>query len=88
MKRQLLLIAAAFIFAVTGWLVGRTTAQTRVADFELSIEAPRGEVRLMCSRGCDWPSKGAPASISFRCDSERCRWMINGRGPITLGFPL
>lgn len=88
MKRRLLTIAVAVILVVAGWLVGRTTAQARVADFELSIEAPRGEMRLMCSRGCDWPSTGALGSISYQCDSEQCRWTINGRGPVTLGFPL
>jgi hypothetical protein len=88
MKRHLLLIAVAVILVAAGWLAGRATAQARVADFEIGIEAPRGEVNLMCSRGCDWPSTGTPGAISYRCDSDRCRWTINGRGPITLGFPL
>jgi hypothetical protein len=87
MKRELLLIVVAVLLVGAGWSAGRATAQARVADFELSIEAPRGEVRVACSRGCDWPSTGALATINFRCDSEQCRWMVDGHGAITMGFP-
>lgn len=87
MKRELLLIVVAVLLVVAGWFAGRVTAQARVADFEIGIEAPRGEVKVTCARGCDWPSTGNLPTISFRCDSEQCRWMVDGRGPITLGFP-
>jgi len=87
MKRQLLLVVVAVVLAVGAWSAGRVTAQARVADFELSIEAPRGDVRVVCSRGCDWPSTDTLPALSFQCDVERCRWMVNGRGEITLGFP-
>ena len=88
MRRELLLTVVAVLLVVGGWSAGRATAQARAADFEIAIEAPRGEVRVACSRGCDWPSTGALPSIDFRCDSERCRWMLSGRGPVTLGFPF
>ena len=87
MKRELLLIVVAVLLVVAGWFAGRVTAQARVADFEIGIEAPRGEVKVTCARGCDWPSTGNLPTISLRCDSEQCRWMVDGRGPITLGFP-
>ena len=88
MKREALLIVVALLLVVAGWSAGRTTAQARVADFEISIEAPRGEVKVTCARGCDWPAAGTLPTITFRCESERCRWTVDGHGPITLGFPL
>ena len=88
MKRELFLIVVAVLLVVAAWSAGRATAQARVADFEIGIEAPRGAVKVTCTRGCDWPSTGELPTITFRCDSEQCRWMVNGRGAITLGFPL
>ena len=87
MRREALIVVVAVLLAAAGWSVGR--AQARVADFEIAIEAPRGEVKVTCVRGCDWPSGGADPlpTTSFRCESERCRWMLNGHGRITLGFP-
>ena len=87
MKREALLVVGAVLLVVAGWSVGR--AQAKVADFEISIDAPRGEVKVVCARGCDWPNGGVERlpTTSFRCDSERCRWMLNGHGRITLGFP-
>jgi len=87
MKRELLLIVVAVVLVVAAWSAGRATAQARVADFEIGIEAPRGEVKVTCARGCDWPSAGQLPTTTFRCDSERCRWMVDGHGPITVGFP-
>ena len=87
MKREALIIVVAVLLVVAGWLAGRGAAQVRVADFEISIEAPRGEVKVTCARGCDWPMAATLPTINFRCESERCRWMADGHGPITLGFP-
>ena len=89
MGRRALLIVVAVLLVAAGWSAGRATAQARVADFEISIDAPRGEVNVTCARGCDWPSVGVGAlpTTSFRCETERCRWMLNGYGRITLGFP-
>jgi len=89
MRRKALLVVGAGLLVAAGWSAGRVTAQARVADFEISIDAPRGEVKVICARGCDWPSGGVEPlpTTSFRCESERCRWMLNGYGPIRLGFP-
>jgi hypothetical protein len=89
MRRKALLVVVAVLLVAAGWSAGRTTrAQTRVADFEISIDAP-GQVNVTCSRGCDWPSVAGERlpTMSFRCESERCRWMLNGYGRITVGFP-
>jgi hypothetical protein len=86
-KRALFRIALATALIGAGWSVGK--AQTAVADFEIAIDAPRGEVKLTCSRGCDWAKeKGNPSpTTSFRCETERCRQTFNGHGRILLGMP-
>lgn len=87
MRRISLRIALAAALVGAGWSVGK--AQTAVADFEIAIDAPRGEVSLTCYRGCDWAKEGGnriPAT-SFRCETERCRATFNGHGRIRLGDP-
>ena len=84
MKRRVLRIVLAAGFIGAGWSLGN--AQARVADFEMTIDAPRGEVKLMCSRGCAWGEKESPSqTTSFRCDTDRCRAAFNGHGRITFG---
>lgn len=84
MKRTLLRIVLAVGFIGAGWSLGN--AQARVADFEITIDAPRGDVRLTCSRGCAWGEKGSPSqTTSFRCETQRCRGTFNGHGRITIG---
>jgi hypothetical protein len=86
MKRTLLRIVLAGGFVVAGWALGN--GQERVADFEITIEAPRGDVNLICARGCAWGEKGSPGQpISFKCETQRCRATFNGHGRITLGDP-
>jgi hypothetical protein len=88
MKRTLLRIVLATALIGAGWSVGK--AQTTVAEFEIAIDTPRGNVKVTCYRGCDWAKEGtltAP-TITFPCDTERCRAAINGHGRITLGMPL
>ena len=87
MKRTLLRIVLATALIGAGWSIGK--AQTAVADFEIAIDAPRGEVKLTCYRGCDWAKEGGSPvpTTSFRCESERCRGTFNGHGRITLGIP-
>ena len=88
MRHRALLVAGAVLLIVASWSAGR--AQTRVADFEVAIDAPRGDLKVTCARGCDWPaeqgSSGMPTT-TFRCETERCRLMLNGRGRITVGMP-
>jgi hypothetical protein len=85
MRRQALLVVVAALLVAGGWSAG---AQRAVADFEINVEVPRGQVTASCARGCDWP-QGASLlpTISLLCETERCRFMFNGYGRITLGMP-
>ena len=87
MNRTMLRIVLAIVLIGAGWSVGK--AQTAVADFEITVDAPRGEARVTCFRGCEWAKEGTMRSptITFQCDAERCRSTFNGHGRITLGMP-
>ena len=86
MKPTLFRLVLAVALIGAGWSVGK--AQTTVAEFEIAIDVPRGEVRLTCHRGCDWVKEGSPnPTTSFRCETERCRERFNGHGRILLGMP-
>jgi hypothetical protein len=87
MKRTLFRIVLATALIGAGWSVGK--AQTTVAEFEIAIDAPRGDVKVTCHRGCDWAKEGAipTPTITFPCDTERCRATFNGHGRVTLGMP-
>jgi hypothetical protein len=63
------------------WSAGR--AQARLANFEITVEAARGPVRVTCNRGCDWPANEG----SLVCDSDRCRWSFTEHGRVLLGQP-
>src|SRR6188508_2249195 len=88
MKRQLMFAGCVAVMTVEAWIAG--AAQARVADFSIAVDAPVGEVKVSCSKGCDWPGEAwAPAgSIVYRCASQPCRLMFDGRGRILLGQPL
>ena len=77
------LILVAIVSAVVGgwWAAGR--AQAPVANFQISVEAPRGPVRVTCDRGCDWTANEG----SLVCDSERCRWVFTEHGRVIIGQP-
>ena len=79
-------MAAALVFA--GWSAGK--AQTKVADFEIAIDAPRGSVKVLCHRGCEWARDPGTAlqTISVQCDTDRCKTIVNGHGRVMLGMPL
>ncbi len=86
MRRSLLRMLLALGFIAVGWSFG--VAQASVADFEITIEAPRGDVTLTCARGCDWrsePSQKSPQTVTFRCETEKCRRTYSGRGRVTVG---
>jgi hypothetical protein len=63
-----------------GWALGR--AQVRQPEFELRVDAPAGETRVECVRGCElmWVERGVnpndspQSSFSFACRGqvERC----------------
>lgn len=89
MKRTLIRIVLATAFVGAGWSLGR--AQTQVAEFEIAVDSPRGDVKLTCSRGCDWSrevSQGFVSAITFQCQTDRCIGMLNGHGRIMRGIPL
>lgn len=86
MRRQALLVVVAALLVAAGWSAG---AQRAVADFEINVEVPRGQVTVSCARGCDWPREATSRlpTTSLVCETERCRFMFNGYGRITLGMP-
>jgi hypothetical protein len=55
MKRRV--VAAAGLIALS-WTIGN--AQSRQPDFELLVNAPAGETRIECVRGCTlmWVERG------------------------------
>jgi hypothetical protein len=84
---------ACILFAVAAvtaaWSAG--LAQARVADFEIRIDAPAGEMRVVCSKGCDWGATGAGVavnSMTYRCERQPCQLLLNGRGRINVGLPV
>ena len=87
MRHAILLVVLAAMLVVAGWSAG--LAQARVADFYVTVDAPAGEIRATCSRGCDWPAtQGEPLPvIVYRCQSQPCRLMFDGRGRVTVGIP-
>jgi len=49
MRLTVFRVAIALGLVIAGWSVGK--AQTTIADFEIAIDAPRGNLRLKCQRG-------------------------------------
>lgn len=86
---------------MTAWLVGMLLAwvgvagasgggaRTTAAGFEIAINAPRGELKITCARGCDWNAgtAGAGRLISFTCEQARCTNVFSGAGPVAHGDP-
>ena len=70
-ETPLLRIAIATALIGVGWSISK--AQTAVADFEIAVDAPRGDVKLTSSRCCDWGKReGNPSrTTSFQCETER-----------------
>ena len=66
---------------VGSWSVGH--AQTRMTPFEVTVETPRGPVKVTCSGGCDWPATDG----TLVCDRERCDFRFNEHGRILVGQP-
>src|SRR5262245_57694822 len=58
MRRLFLRAVVATALIALGWGIGR--AQTTTPDFELVIDAPAGETKIECQRGCDltWVERG------------------------------
>ena len=88
MNRHFVVAGCVVMLTAAAWAVG--LAQGRVADFYMTVDAPVGEVKVTCSKGCEWPAEAGSAagSIVYKCASQPCRLMFNGNGRITLGQPL
>jgi hypothetical protein len=58
MARTKVQIGLAVILVVFGWAVGR--AQTSTLAFEVVVDAPSGETKITCVRGCElaWVERG------------------------------
>ena len=67
-------IAIAVGLVAAGWAAGR--AQTSAPDFELIVNAPKGDVTVQCVRGCElaWSERGVNSraarmsSFTFECE--------------------
>ena len=87
MKRTAVLVGAAVLLVAAGWSAGR--AQSRVADFYVTVDAPPGELKVECSRGCDWPMDAASQrALRLQCETRPCRLVFNGNGRVMVGMPL
>jgi hypothetical protein len=84
--KQVAFIAFVVVTVTAAWSLG--SAQARVADFEILVDAPPGEMRVMCSKGCDWSSPAAASFINYRCERQPCQLRFNGHGRITVGMPV
>ena len=62
MKRIALKLLLAIGLVAIGWTVGR--AQPSYPDFELRIDAPRGQTTITCVRGCGlaWIQRSPPGN--------------------------
>jgi hypothetical protein len=73
MFRAALRIVIAVSLVGAGWIAG--TARTTEPDFEIVVDAPEGETKIECVRGCDlaWVERGVNpnatpvATFTFRC---------------------
>ena len=88
MRAIALRVLVAVGLLVAGWSVGK--AQTAVADFELTVDAPGGKVSIDCRRGCDFTHDvgridALPrpnTTFTFQCGAARCSATINGHGHV------
>jgi len=69
----MLRIVLAIVLIGAGWSVGK--AQTAVVDFEITVDAPRGEARVTCFRGCEWAKEG---TIRFPARNREPRPLMFG----------
>jgi len=79
MQRTKVQIVLAIVLVCFGWAVGR--AQTSAPDFELVVDAPSGDTKITCVRGCEltWVERGVnpnakrEAAFTYGCTgSPRC----------------
>jgi hypothetical protein len=70
--------AVAVVLVLLGWAAGR--AQTATPEFEFVVDAPGGETRITCVRGCElqWVERGvnpngrSTPNFTYGCNAGRC----------------
>ena len=89
MQRRLVLVACVLVLVIVAWTLGSAQAQREVANFQVTVDAPPGELKVTCSRGCNWTGVDHPIrdAIVYRCASLPCRLIFNGNGRIIVGQP-
>ena len=78
MARTIVQIVVAVVLVFLGWAIGR--AQTSAPAFEFVVDAPGGETRIKCIRGCElaWVERGLnpnaipTPSFKYQCTDSRC----------------
>ena len=84
MRRNALRVAMAIGLLGTGWIAAK--AQTQSPTFELQVDAPGGETKIHCVRGCKlaWVERGVNpnakpiATCEYRCGAPRCQSGVVG----------
>jgi hypothetical protein len=86
MPRVLMRVGLVLILTVSAWALGAAQGRFTPADFYISVEAPVGQIRVTCTKGCDWRNDPqgdvATNSLIYRCSSGPCRLTFNGNGRI------
>jgi hypothetical protein len=78
MTRTALRLALAVGLLGTGWIAAK--AQTQTPTFELWVDAPEGETKIECVRGCTlaWVERGIHSNavptptFKYGCSAQRC----------------
>jgi hypothetical protein len=74
------------VLVVCAWTLGSAQARVRPADFYITVEAPVGEIKVTCAKGCDWHGDPqvdvATSALIYRCATGPCRLTFNGNGRI------
>ena len=53
MARLLMRAGLVLILMVCAWALGAAQGRFTPADFYISVEAPVGEIKVTCTKGCD-----------------------------------
>jgi len=66
----------AIVIVLTAWAVGHVQGQAKrpVDLFLIRIDAPSGETRINCEKGC------AEKVQAFSCNAARCTYRFNQNG--------
>jgi hypothetical protein len=88
--KKLFIAAVATASIGAGWTIGK--AQTAVADFEITVDAPTGTTNIICNRGCaqssTWMRRQGSEGLTatFSCTSPtRCIGTVDGQGLVIRG---